>query len=88
MRTERKKLWAARKGAFGAIGRIAPDSMIQDAVVPRSRLPEVLDGAFALPRNISCASPTSFMRATAICIRLICFDSRLPDEVQRQRSRP
>src|SRR5712691_2394731 len=34
---ERKKLWAARKGAFGAIGRIAPDSMIQDAVVPRSR---------------------------------------------------
>jgi glycolate oxidase subunit GlcD len=36
--TERKKLWAARKGAFGAIGRISPDSMIQDAVVPRSRL--------------------------------------------------
>src|SRR4029078_550918 len=34
--TERKKLWAARKGAFGAIGRISPDSMIQDAVVPRS----------------------------------------------------
>ncbi|HEX5888682.1 MAG TPA: FAD-binding protein, partial [Pyrinomonadaceae bacterium] len=33
---ERKKLWAARKGAFGAIGRISPDSMIQDAVVPRS----------------------------------------------------
>ena len=35
--TERKKLWAARKGAFGAIGRISPDSMIQDAVVPRSQ---------------------------------------------------
>ncbi|MCA1613188.1 MAG: FAD-binding protein, partial [Acidobacteria bacterium] len=39
---ERKKLWAARKGAFGAMGRLAPDMMIQDAVVPRSRLPEVL----------------------------------------------
>src|SRR4030095_4157046 len=40
--TERKKLWAARKGAFGAVGRLLPDVMIQDAVVPRSRLPEVL----------------------------------------------
>jgi FAD/FMN-containing dehydrogenase len=40
---ERKKLWAARKSAFGAVSRISPDSMIQDAVVPRSRLPEVLD---------------------------------------------
>src|SRR5438876_4698273 len=39
---ERKKLWAARKGAFGAVGRLSPDIMIQDAVVPRSRLPEVL----------------------------------------------
>jgi glycolate oxidase subunit GlcD len=56
--TERKKLWAARKGAFGAIGRISPDSMIQDAVVPRSRLP-----------GTSCASLTCFTRATATCIR-------------------
>ncbi|HEX5707106.1 MAG TPA: FAD-binding protein, partial [Pyrinomonadaceae bacterium] len=39
---ERKKLWAARKGAFGAMGRLSPDLMLQDAVVPRSRLPEVL----------------------------------------------
>jgi FAD/FMN-containing dehydrogenase len=46
--SERKKLWAARKGAFGAIGRISPDSMIQDAVVPRSRLPEVLSSAYEI----------------------------------------
>src|SRR4051794_2117171 len=38
----RKKLWAARKGAFGAMGRISPDLMLQDAVVPRSKLPGVL----------------------------------------------
>src|SRR2546427_11850072 len=30
---ERKRLWAARKGAFGAVGRLSPDIMIQDAVV-------------------------------------------------------
>ncbi|MCM3870216.1 MAG: FAD-binding protein, partial [Pyrinomonadaceae bacterium] len=46
--TERKKLWAARKGAFGAVARIAPDSMIQDAVVPRSRLAEVLAASYEI----------------------------------------
>lgn len=39
---ERLALWRGRKKAFGAMGRIAPDLMVQDATVPRSRLPEVL----------------------------------------------
>ena len=36
---ERDRLWAARKRAFGAMGRIKADLMVQDAVIPRSRLP-------------------------------------------------
>ncbi len=39
---ERKLLWAARKGAFGAIGRITPSYVTQDGVVPRSKLAEML----------------------------------------------
>jgi glycolate oxidase len=39
---ERKLLWTARKGAFGAIGRITPSYVTQDGVVPRSRLAEIL----------------------------------------------
>jgi glycolate oxidase subunit GlcD len=39
---ERAALWRGRKKAFGAMGRIAPDLLVQDATVPRSRLPEVL----------------------------------------------
>ena len=39
---ERLKLWKGRKGAFGALGRLSPDLYVQDAVVPRSQLPEVL----------------------------------------------
>lgn len=39
---ERTALWAGRKKAFGAMGRIAPDLLVQDATVPRSRLPDVL----------------------------------------------
>ena len=39
---EREALWQGRKKAFGAMGRIAPDLLVQDATVPRSRLPDVL----------------------------------------------
>jgi FAD/FMN-containing dehydrogenase len=40
--TERAKLWQGRKKAFGVMGRIAPDVLVQDATVPRTRLPDVL----------------------------------------------
>ena len=39
---ERARLWQGRKKAFGAMGRISPDLVVQDAVVPRTRLPDVL----------------------------------------------
>jgi glycolate oxidase len=39
---ERALLWRGRKGAFPAMGRISPDYYVQDGVVPRTRLPEVL----------------------------------------------
>ena len=39
---ERMKLWQGRKKAFGAMGRIAPHLVVQDAVIPRTKLPEVL----------------------------------------------
>ena len=39
---ERALLWLGRKGAFPAMGRISPDYYVQDGVVPRTRLPEVL----------------------------------------------
>lgn len=39
---ERDALWASRKGAAGALGRLAPNYYIQDATVPRTRLPEAL----------------------------------------------
>ena len=40
---ERLALWRGRKGAFGAMGRLAPDLYVHDAVVPRTRLPEVVE---------------------------------------------
>jgi FAD/FMN-containing dehydrogenase len=39
---ERLKLWKARKMGGGLVGQVSPDVMIQDAVIPRNRLAEVL----------------------------------------------
>lgn len=45
---ERIRFWKARKSAFGAMGRIGSDLLVQDATVPRSRIPEVLDRVYAI----------------------------------------
>jgi glycolate oxidase subunit GlcD len=81
--SERKKLWAERKGAFGAIGRISPDSMIQDAVVPRSRLPEVLDDVYRIAAKYHLRIANVFHAGDGNLHPLICFDSRFPAEVLR-----
>jgi glycolate oxidase subunit GlcD len=39
---ERARLWQGRKKAFGAMGRVAPHLVVQDAVVPRTKLPQTL----------------------------------------------
>jgi glycolate oxidase len=48
---ERALLWKGRKGAFPAMGRISPDYYVQDGVVPRTRLPEVLRRIAALSQE-------------------------------------
>jgi glycolate oxidase subunit GlcD len=48
---ERARLWQGRKKAFGAMGRIAPDLVVQDAVVPRSALPDVLEQITGIGRR-------------------------------------
>lgn len=80
---ERKKLWAARKSAFGAVSRISPDSMIQDAVVPRSRLPEVLDAAYRIASKYELLIANVFHAGDGNLHPLICFDSRSADQVHR-----
>ena len=45
---ERLKLWQGRKKAFGAMGRLAPHLIVQDAVIPRTSLPEILKTIHAI----------------------------------------
>ncbi|MFN0102812.1 MAG: FAD-linked oxidase C-terminal domain-containing protein, partial [Bryobacteraceae bacterium] len=39
---QRADLWKSRKRAFGSIGRLSPNFLTQDGVVPRSRLPDIM----------------------------------------------
>jgi glycolate oxidase len=41
---ERARMWKGRKAAFAAMGRVSPDYYVQDGVIPRTKLPEVLRG--------------------------------------------
>ena len=80
---ERKRLWAARKGAFGAMGRITPDILIQDAVVPRSRLPEVLAETYRIGARHSLRVANVFHAGDGNLHPLVCFDSRDASQVER-----
>jgi glycolate oxidase subunit GlcD len=80
---ERKRLWAARKGAFGAMGRLAPDMMIQDAVVPRSRLPEVLAATYRIAAKYQLRLANVFHAGDGNLHPFISFDRRDGDEVLR-----
>jgi glycolate oxidase subunit GlcD len=82
---ERKKLWAARKGAFGAVGRLSPDIMIQDAVVPRSRLPEVLAETYHIAAHYNLQLANVFHAGDGNLHPLICFDLRRGDDLERVR---
>jgi len=80
---ERERLWAARKRAFGAMGRIKTDLMIQDAVVPRSRLPEVLDEIYRIADRHRLAVANVFHAGDGNLHPNISFDGRDPDQVAR-----
>jgi glycolate oxidase subunit GlcD len=82
---ERNKLWAARKGAFGAVGRLSPDIMIQDAVVPRSRLPEVLAETYRISAHYNLQLANVFHAGDGNLHPLICFDLRRGDDLERVR---
>ncbi len=49
---ERQKVWKGRKAAFAAVGRISPDYFVQDGVVPRTRLAEVLTRIAAMGSEV------------------------------------
>jgi FAD/FMN-containing dehydrogenase len=52
---DRTRLWQGRKKAFGAMGRLSPALVVQDAVVPRTKLPEILAAIDAIGQRYQVA---------------------------------
>jgi glycolate oxidase subunit GlcD len=80
---ERQRLWHARKKAFGAMGRLAPDVLVQDAVVPRSRLPETLGRIYDIAGRYGLRMCNMFHAGDGNLHPTIVFDRRDPDQVER-----
>lgn len=80
---ERLTLWKGRKKAFGAMGRIAPDLLVQDATVPRTRLPTVLHQIGEIGRTYGLRIANVFHGGDGNLHPIILFDRREPDEVAR-----
>jgi glycolate oxidase subunit GlcD len=80
---ERQRLWYARKKAFGAMGRLAPDILVQDAVVPRSKLPGVLREIYTIAANHELRMCNMFHAGDGNLHPTIPFDRRDPAQVKR-----
>jgi glycolate oxidase len=80
---ERELLWLGRKRAFGAMGRISPSYYVQDGVIPRTRLPEVLRQIGAIARRHQIRIANVFHAGDGNLHPLLLYDER--DAEQRQR---
>jgi glycolate oxidase len=84
---ERERLWAGRKGAFAAMGRLSPDYYVQDGVIPRTRLPEILRVVKAAGERHHLRVANVFHAGDGNLHPLILFDLRDgPEELERAKA--
>ena len=74
--SERMRIWKGRKSAFSAVGRLSPDYIVQDGVVPRSRLGEALIEIGALKQKYALDVANVFHAGDGNLHPLILFDGR------------
>jgi glycolate oxidase len=77
---QRQRIWRGRKAAFAAMGRISPNYYVQDGVVPRTKLPEVLGRIRALSDRTGLRIANVFHAGDGNLHPLICYDDRVPGQ--------
>jgi len=82
---ERALLWKGRKEAAGAVGRLAPTYLLQDAVVPRSKLPVIMRQMEEIARRHGVLIANVFHAGDGNLHPLICYDDRSADQLQRAK---
>jgi glycolate oxidase len=79
----RARLWAARKGAASAMGRIAPNYYLHDAVVPRTRLPGILARVVQIGQHYDLPIANLFHAGDGNLHPMILFNARQPGILER-----
>jgi len=79
---ERADLWKGRKGAAGAFGRITHNYVLQDAVVPRSKLPEIMAQVRAIASDHGVVVANVFHAGDGNLHPAICYDERVPGQFE------
>src|SRR5689334_16374295 len=80
---ERALFWKGRKSAFAAVGRISPDYIVQDGVIPRTALPEVLRRIDDLAASHGVRVANVFHAGDGNLHPLVLFDDRVAGEAER-----
>ncbi len=79
----RARIWRARKESFGAIGQLSPSYYVQDGVIPRSKLPEVIDAIEAIGRKHQLIVANVFHAGDGNLHPLILFNYESEEEIER-----
>ncbi len=80
---ERDQLWAGRRGAFGALARIAPSFWVADCTVPRNRLPQALERMAEIARKFAFPHGNVLHAGDGNLHPLLFFDNRDPAQTHR-----
>jgi glycolate oxidase len=80
---ERALFWKGRKSAFAAVGRISPDYIVQDGVIPRTALPEVLRAIADLSADSGVRVANVFHAGDGNLHPLVLFDDSVPGQAER-----
>ena len=78
----RERIWKGRKAAFAAMGRVSPNYYVQDGVVPRTKLPEVLRRIRELEARSGLRIGNVFHAGDGNLHPLICYDESVPGQAQ------
>ena len=80
---ERALMWKGRKAAFAAMGRVSPDYIVQDGVIPRTALPEVLREIEELSQQYGLRVANVFHAGDGNLHPLVCYDDRIAGQAER-----
>lgn len=84
--SQRNRLWEGRRGAFGAVARLAPNYLVNDCTVPRTRLPDALVQVSKIVEKYGLQHGNVFHAGDGNLHPLILFDARDPDQLRRVKA--